>query len=145
MTFKFEFTIDTSPSIVFKAITTKRGYQGWWTKVCDVDCKLNGTSSIRFEKEDIIEEMIFQTIEIKPNRRLVWLCTSNNVFESWINTTLHFEIHPKGKRTLFAFTQIGTDKNWKKHPDFSATQAGWEMFMGSLKSYCESGEGHPWE
>ena len=129
MDIRIEFIINAKPQVVFKAITTKKGYQGWWAIVCDVDCKLNHSSSIRFEKEDIIEEMIFKTTETKENEKLVWLCTANNVYASWVGTTLTFEIKKKEKGNQLIFTQISSDKNWGKHPDYSGSLAGWEFFF----------------
>ena len=100
MAIKYEIKINADAETIFKAITTKKGYQGWWAVVCDVDCKINHSSSIRFEKKDITEEMVFKTRE---NEKLVWLCTANNVFPSWVGTTLTFEIKEKGKCNQFIF------------------------------------------
>ena len=144
MAIKFELIINASSDKVFKAVTTKKGYQGWWAKVCDVDCKMKGISSIRFEKDDITEEMIFKATEVEPNKKLVWLCTSNNVFETWVGSTIIFDMEPQGKNTLLKFTHTNPDKNWKKHPDYSGSLAGWEFFIESLKDYCENGKGSPW-
>lgn len=144
MSIKLERKINATPQTIFKAITTKKGYQGWWAVVCDVNCKLNQQSSIRFEKEDLTEEMIFKTIEVRENEKLVWLCLANNVFPSWVNTTLTFEIKRNGNKSNFTFTQTSADKNWKKHPDYNGSLAGWNFFFDSLKNYCETGEGEPW-
>ncbi len=111
MSIKLERKINASPQTIFKAITTKKGYQGWWAVVCDVNCKLNQQSSIRFEKEDLTEEMIFKTIEVRENEKLVWLCLANNVFSSWVDTTLTFEIKGRENKNHLTFTQISADKN----------------------------------
>lgn len=139
-----ERKINADAGTIFKAITTKKGYQGWWAAVCDIDCKLDHLSSIRFEKEHIIEEMVFKTAGVKENEKLVWLCTVNNVFYSWVGTRLTFEIRKNGSGNNFIFTQTSADKDWKKHADYSGSLAGWEFFLDSLKSYCETGEGEPW-
>ena len=65
MAIKFEFEISATPETIFNAVATKKGHQGWWAAVCDVDCELNHLSSIRFIKEHITEEMCFKTIEVK--------------------------------------------------------------------------------
>ena len=144
MAIKFEFEINAKPETVFNAVTTKKGYQGWWAAVCDVDCKLNHLSSIKFLKEHITEEMCFKTIEVKKNEKLVWLCTSNNVFESMVNNELTFEIKQNGKESILTFTQNSSDSKWKKHPEHQNIVDGWNFFMDSLKNYCETGEGDPW-
>jgi uncharacterized protein YndB with AHSA1/START domain len=144
MSIKFEFEINAEPETVFNAVTTKKGYQGWWAAVCDIDCKQNHLSSIRFVKEHTTENMIFKTIEVKNKEKLVWLCTSNNVFESMINNTLTFVITKSGKGSILTFTQNSSDPKWEKHPEHQQIIAGWDFFMDSLKQYCETGKGEPW-
>jgi uncharacterized protein YndB with AHSA1/START domain len=140
---KFELDIKAGPNTIFKAVTTKKGYQGWWTLTCDINCKPDQESFIRFEKEDRTEQMCFRTKEIIENERLVWLCISNNVFSSWVGTELSFEIKKKGKGSFLTFTHCSTDPNWGKHPDHQPSAGGWDHFMGSLKTYCETGIGDP--
>lgn len=144
MSILFQLNINADVTTLFNAVTTKKGYQGWWAVVCDIDCKLNKLSSIRFKKENLIEEMIFKTLEIEKNKKLVWQCTFNNVFETWVGTILTFEISRKRGGSLLKFSQTSPDKNWEKHSDFPGSLAGWKFFMGSLKNYCETGTGEPW-
>jgi len=144
MEIKFQERIKVDEQTIFKAVTTKKGYQGWWAVVCDINCKLNQLSSVRFEKEDITEEMIFKTIEVIKNQKLVWLCISNNVFKTWEGTTLTFDIEKNGTACVLTFTQISSNINWKKHSDYPGTIAGWDVFIDSLKKYCETGIGNPW-
>ena len=144
MSIELNRDINADKKIIFEAITTKKGYQGWWAAVCDVNCKLNQTSSIRFEKENVTEEMIFKAIEVRENEKLVWICLANNVFPSWVNTTLSFEIKGNGNKNHFIFIQASIDENWEKHADFNDSLAGWNFFFDSLKRYCETGKGNPW-
>jgi uncharacterized protein YndB with AHSA1/START domain len=144
MSISFKTIIEADPAIIFRSVSTREGYQGWWSRTCDVDCALNRESSIRFEKPDLTEEMRFRTIEVKENEKLVWLCTANNVFPSWVNTELIFEIGRNGDGCQLVFTQNSPDKGWKRDPDYQPSLQGWKFFMDSLKSYCETGEGDPW-
>jgi uncharacterized protein YndB with AHSA1/START domain len=144
MAIHYNLLITASPATVFNAITSTIGLQGWWAKVCDIDCRVDQVSSVRFIKPDIVEEMLFKTTEFNTNKKMVWLCVSNNVFESWVGTTLSFELNKDGEKTHLAFTQVSADKNWKRHPDFRGTKQGWDYFMESLKNFCEAGEGDPW-
>jgi uncharacterized protein YndB with AHSA1/START domain len=139
-----KFTVEATPEKVFKAVTTKKGYQGWWAAVCDVNCRPNGSSSIRFEKSDIIEEMCFRTVEVRKNEKLVWHCYKNNVFESMIDTLLSFEIKELSNGSQIQFRLQSKDKNWEDHPEYEDIKQGWLFFMDSLKEYCEVGVGQPW-
>ncbi len=145
MPIRIKIAILASAETIFKAITTRNGYQHWWTKTCDVDCRPGGVSSIRFEKKGFTEEMCFKTMEVLEGKKLVWRCTVNNVFETWIGSTLSFEIEDGQKSSLLLFTQESPDKKWNRHPDHQPSLAGWKSFMESLKNYCETGQGEPWE
>jgi uncharacterized protein YndB with AHSA1/START domain len=144
MDISFEVNIAAVPEKVFEAVTTKQGYQGWWTETCDINSGLNQESSIRFEKEDKTEEMCFKVLENILNKKLTWLCISNNVFPSWVGTMITFDIETAKNGTIMIFTQKSTNRNWHKHTDYQPSANGWEFFMNSLKNYCETGEGQQW-
>ena len=141
---RLHLIIDAAPDIVFKAVTTTEGYQGWWAKTCDINCNPNETSSIRFLKGAHTEEMIFRTVEIKNNEKLTWECVSNNVFSTWIGSLLYFSVAQKGKQTSFTFTQRAVDGQWKESEEYQPSLEGWEFFMQSLKRFCETGHGDAW-
>lgn len=136
--------INADPQTVFEAFTTKKGYQGWWSLTCDIDCKPGRGSFIRFEKPDRTEQMGFRTKEMIKNEKLVWLCFENNVFPSWIGTELHFLIKKKDHTCSLIFTQHSDAPGWNDHSDYRPSVSGWKFFMASLKNYCETGEGDPW-
>lgn len=144
MSIKFSLSINAGTHEIFKAVTSKKGYQGWWAKVCDVDCKLNGISSIRFEKSHITEEMQFKTIEVENDRKLVWQCIANNVFSSWIGSVITYDIRQRKGKNQLLFTQTSSVIDLKSHKDYEQSVAGWNFFLESLKSYCETGKGDPW-
>ena len=145
MSIKFKRNIKARPDVVFKAITTKKGYQGWWTRTCEIDCAVHHDSFIWFEKKDITEEMIFKTLEVSFNEKLLWFCFANNVFPSWVGTKLEFIITTNDSGTELNFIQTSEDDYWHKNKDYANSNSGWGYFMDSLKSYCETGEGQPWE
>jgi uncharacterized protein YndB with AHSA1/START domain len=144
MDIRFEISIAADPAVVFEAVTTRKGYQGWWTSTCDIDPALNGESSIRFEKEEGTEEMRFVTQEYLPDRKFVWRCIANNVFASWVGAVFVFEIEKNKGGSRLIFTQSSDRKNWNKHADYRPSVDGWAFFMDSLRRYCETGEGEPW-
>lgn len=144
MNIQFKIDISAQSESVFAAVTTKQGYQGWWTNTCDIDSAIGGYSSIRFEKENLTEEMCFTTIESIPNNKFVWLCTANNVFPSWVTTTITFAISPTRHGCELVFKQSSEDPKWNKHEDYEPSKSGWDFFMDSLKEYCETGSGQPW-
>ena len=145
MVINFKVDIEASPDVIFDAVTTNEGYHGWWTATCEIDCTPGHRSAVRFEKEKVTEMMVFETLELVENERLVWRCLENNVFPSWVGTVLFFEISSGPKQSRFNFLQKSDDADWKNHPDYPSTKEGWIFFLNSLKDYCETGEGAPWE
>jgi hypothetical protein len=87
--------------------------------------------------------MVFETSELKKNEKLVWRCLENNVFSSWIGTTLYFEILSTEKQTMLNFVQQSDDPDWKNHADYQFSKGGWCHFLTSVKDYCQTGEGQP--
>jgi len=138
-------TIATPPKTIFEAITTRSGYAGWWTSDCDIDCRPGSDSFIRFAKDDKIEEMVFRTLVIRTDEYLEWHCVHNNVFESWIGSTLFFELTEIPGGSSLSFRQASAIPRWSRHPEYESGKSGWEFFLASLKRYCETGKGSPWQ
>ncbi len=141
---KFSLNIAAPAEHVYAAITTTNGYKGWWAKLCNIDCSIGGVSLVQFIKPDIAEEMVFKTIDAIPGKKLKWLCIANNVFETWVGTTLLFEIEENAPFVTLTFVHESTNGAWAQSPEYDDTKTGWDFFMQSLKEYCETGVGNAW-
>lgn len=135
-------TIKAKATTIHEAVTTKKGISGWWSMDCQVGETVNTDSTLKFNKEGTIITMGFRTLALDA-QKVVWECTENPN-PAWIGTKVITEIQPKGDESEVVFSHAGFDEKWKGQDPFEMTKQGWEHFISSLKSYCETGQGQPW-
>ena len=135
---KDEVTIQTSAPKAYAALTTQAGYRGWWNKIADVPQKVGGEAKLNFDKDGMPVKMQFRIDELVPAEHVVWTCTAHDM-PSWVGTKLSWSIRSRGDSSVVALEHSG----WDGDPPPPVTQ-GWKHFLGSLKSYIETGTGQPW-
>jgi uncharacterized protein YndB with AHSA1/START domain len=143
MDIKHQIQINAGAKTIYDALTTKKGIEGWWSLNCEINCKPGQESVMTFVKDDRTVVMHFITKEVIENKKLVWLCNDNGN-PVWINSTLSFEITDGQNGKTLTFIHSGFDKQFKGHPAYQMTVDGWNFFMKSLISYCETGKGQAW-
>ena len=139
----YSFEIDAAPLEVYHAVATQQGITGWWSKDCKVAEEIGGQSDLRFNKEGKIVEMHFRTDQLQPGRSVAWTCVENPN-PAWIGTELRYEIAESDKGTRLSFSHVRWDSKWEGQEPYEMTKEGWEHFMKSLKTFCETGAGQPW-
>jgi uncharacterized protein YndB with AHSA1/START domain len=135
---KDEIRIETTASKAYEALTTQAGYRGWWNKVAEVPDDVGGTARLRFVKDGSPINMQFRIDACEPCTEVRWTCTAHDM-PSWVDTTLTWRIAEAGGAVLVSLDHGG----WKGAPPEPVAQ-GWRHFLGSLKSYLETGTGQPW-
>ncbi len=135
--------INASADTIYDAVSTEKGISGWWSKDCTVGETANSDSLLKFNKQGTIVEMGFRTIELVPNKKVVWECTENGN-PAWIGTQIVTEIKEQNGNEHVIFSHANFDEKWAGQDPFEMTKGGWEHFVASLKSYCETGTGQPW-
>ena len=133
-----EIRIDASASSVYRALTDQAGYRGWWNARAEVPQKVGGTAHLHFDKDGQPVEMKFRIDETEANRVVCWVCTDHSM-PAWVGTSLRWRLSEAGGATLATFEHGG----WPDAPPEPVIQ-GWKHFLGSLKSYVETGQGQPW-
>jgi len=117
------------------AITKTGGLRGWWTVEAKADEKIGGTA------EFIFGDRYFNKMKItnlEPDNKLEWECLEGD--KEWIGTTFLFDLEEKDGSTILRFSH----NNWKEETDFFAScNYNWGYYLRSLKQYCETGEGTP--
>lgn len=133
-----EIVLNANPASVYEAITTQKGLRGWWTDTATTGSKVGEEAEFAFNHKGAV--MTFRIDALEPAQRLVWtnVRTVNNA--GWKDTVITFNLSKVAGGTKIAFCHEG----WK---DGSASIAvctgGWQYFLGSLKSYVETGSGTP--
>ena len=135
--------INASPETIYKAVATEQGIQGWWCKDSEIGEEEGEKSLLKFNKQGNIVPMGFQTIQLSPNKKVVWECIENPN-PAWLGTKIITEISSQENGAEVVFSHSGFDKKWEGQEPFEMTKEGWQHFMKSLVSYCETGEGQAW-
>jgi uncharacterized protein YndB with AHSA1/START domain len=127
-----------NPHQVFAALTEQAGYNGWWSKDCEIGRRPGDESRLRFNKEGNIVSMRFRVDDVVPDKAVRWTCVGHDM-PSWIGTSLHWRLAAEGASTEVTFVHDG----WQSEPPEPVVQ-GWRHFLGSLRSWIEAGQGQPW-
>jgi uncharacterized protein YndB with AHSA1/START domain len=135
---KEKLIVRGTPAEVFQALTTPSGYQGWWSKECQIAARPGEESKLKFNKEGNIVNMRFRLDATEADRAVRWTCVAHDM-DSWIGTTLSWQLAPDGDATEVSLEHGG----WKGDAPEPVVQ-GWRHFVGSLRSYVETGHGQPW-
>ena len=124
-----------SANKVYNAISTPEGIQGWWTVDTIIVPEVGGMAEFIFG-EKYHNKM--EITDLQPDKRVAWHCVEGD--QEWIGTDFTFELEGKDDHTLLRFGH----NNWKSQTDFFAhCNFQWGRYMISLKKYCETGSGDP--
>jgi uncharacterized protein YndB with AHSA1/START domain len=143
MDIKHNLFIKASADNVYKAVSTTKGIKGWWSKDCEVGEQEGEKSILHFDKQGKTVTMGFQTETLVPNKKVVWACTENGN-PAWNGTKIITEISETGGGSDVVFSHAGFDDKWAGQDPYEMTKQGWDHFVKSLVSYCESSVGQPW-
>lgn len=138
-----EFQIAADLDAVYAAVKTQQGVAGWWNTRCEVSEEVGGRSQMSFNKEGHEVVMVFRNDELKENERVAWTCVENaNPY--WVGSKISFDMRATDAGTEFRF--VHDQFNSAAHSDeiHAMIAGGWQHFMNSFKTYCETGEGQPW-
>jgi uncharacterized protein YndB with AHSA1/START domain len=132
---KHLLVINTPPKKVYSAINKTEGLCGWWTTGAKTDGCTGGTAEFVFGERYYVKMKI--TI-LKDNKTIEWECLEGD--KEWIGTTFLFDIEDKDGTAILRFSH----NNWKEETDFFAScNFNWGYYLNSLKQYCETGTGTP--
>jgi uncharacterized protein YndB with AHSA1/START domain len=124
-----------SPRDVYGALTTLGGLSSWWTTTTYGESRVGGVLRFRFGAGGFD----MKVLEFEPDRRVLWQVVDGP--EEWIGTKISFELRREGDWTLVYFKHQG----WKQAVDFMHhCSTKWGVFLLSLKSRLETGQGAPW-
>ena len=125
----------SSTEDVYKALTTCEGLAGWWTDETTGDNRLGGVVQFRFGGGGFDMEVL----ELEPGQRVRWLVVDGP--QEWIGTRIDWALREDGDGTVVMFKH----QDWKEPVDFMHhCSTKWAMFLMSLKSLLETGQGQPW-
>jgi len=135
---KDEIRIQATAGKAYEALTRQAGYRGWWNAAGEVAEKVGGEAKLHFVKDGQPVNMTFRIDEMTANERVRWTCVAHDM-PSWVGTTLTWQMKQSGDAVVVSLDHSG----WKDAAPEPVAQ-GWRHFLGSMKSYLETGTGQPW-
>jgi len=125
----------SSPSDVYKALTTRDGLAAWWTNDTQGDSKLDAIIQFRFNAGGFD----MKVVELDPDKRVVWQVIAGP--EEWVGTKIIWDLRKEGDYVVILFKHQG----WREPVEFMHhCSTKWATFLMSLKSLVETGKGAPW-
>ena len=136
--------VSAEPESVYNAITND--IDKWWTELSNQARQVGDLLIVRFEKTTSWGLTISEAF---PNRSLVWKVAQANhdlegitAKDEWKGTTIKWKIAGNEKRSTVTFTHKGLVPALQC---YEICETGWDYFLGSLKSYLETGKGWPYK
>lgn len=134
---KHYLVIKSSPEKIYRSLTTKEGVTNWWTAQTEIGNKVGDINTFDFGERYHNKMTI---LDLQPGKSVEWECFEGD--EEWIATKLLFQIEEKDGETILRFTH----RDWKEETDFfSSCNYHWGYYMRSLKLFCETGKGTPFQ
>lgn len=130
--------IHASPQKVFQAVASETGLSNWWSTKVRADSRKGGIVDFTFVG-DFHPDMKITALEAP--QRLAWRCIAGH--EPWQDNTFDFVLDERDGETLLLFTQ-----EYARELDderYGTYNFNWGYYINSLKSYCETGKGQPYQ
>ncbi len=130
-------TIKAPQTMVYKALTTQEGLSQWWTRETCAAPVVGSIAVLQFANG--YTKRLKVTV-LEPEHRVEWFC--ENAHEEWVGTRFWFDLSDHDGETFVQFAQEG----WCEQTDWYARcNHDWGKYMQSLKQYCETGKGVPFQ
>lgn len=134
---RHKLLIDAPAEKVYRALTEREGLAGWWTVQAAATPVAGSVADFKFGDR---YHTAMRVAALKPPTRVEWECEKGD--EEWVGTRVVFDLEPKVDQTLVRFVHEG----WREATDyFASCNYNWGYYLTSLKSYCETGRGTPFE
>lgn len=139
-----QILLAATPAAVYQALSTPEGLRNWWTQTCDIATAVGGQSTFRFGEH----YKVMQVKSLVPGREVRWHCVEALINvdaftrkDEWVGTDIVFKLTPQsGGKTLLDFEHVGLTPDFEC---FGVCERGWDLYLGSLQSLVETGQGTP--
>jgi len=126
--------IKSSVDAVYRALATREGLAGWWTRNTQGESEAGGVLQFRFGAGGFD----IKALELQPGKRVLWQVVDGPA--EWIGTTIDWELKQEDDQAIVLFRHQG----WKEPVEFMHhCSTKWAIFLMSLKSLVETGQGDP--
>ena len=124
---------------VYRALATREGVAGWWTTHAQGESTVGGMLAFRFTSDGKeLGGFDIKVLDLEPGKRVLWQVVEGPA--EWIGTRIGFDLKQEGDFAIVLFKHQG----WKEPVEFmSHCSTKWAIFLMSLKSLVETGQGAP--
>lgn len=129
--------IDTSPEDVFLALTLPDKLASWWTTEVGTDVT-KAMLDFRFH-EDFNPDM--KIVRTEPDREVRWQCVGGH--DEWHKSTITFGLEGENGTTQLTFVQSYPQE--VEEEAYGRYNFSWGYYLDSLRQYCETGRGKPFQ
>jgi uncharacterized protein YndB with AHSA1/START domain len=129
----------SKPAIqVYEAIATAKGLSNWWSTQVVSEEKVGGIVDFTF-RGDFNPDM--KITAMTPSKEVGWECVAGHA--KWQDNEFTFELSEQNGATQLKFTQLYAKE--LSDEDYGIYNFNWGYYLHSLKEYCETGQGKPFE
>lgn len=123
---------------VFEAIATGEGLSNWWSTKVKSEENVGGIIDFTFQA-DFNPDM--KITKLNKPEVVHWVCLAGH--EPWQDNRFSFELKKGNGATQLKFTQEYTRDISEE--DYGTYNFNWAYYLMSLKEYCETGKGKPFD
>jgi uncharacterized protein YndB with AHSA1/START domain len=124
---------------VFGALTSTDGLAAWWTTKVAGEAGPDGVVEFTFDGEVFNPDMRV-TDHASPSL-VGWRCVGG--VEQWADNTFRFELVQRDAGTRLRFRQDYAAE--LSDDDYGSFNYNWGYYLESLRNYCETGTGKPYQ
>ena len=129
--------VDADPKVVYDAIATSEGVNGWWSNHTEGPEGVGSTMKVGFPDAPMTFD--FEVTEEHPGERVVWRCLQGP--PEWIGTDVSLHVQTDADaNTSVLFTHDGWATTEESFPFIAYS---WAQILPRLKKLGESGERDP--
>lgn len=131
-----ETTIAVPPDQVYRALVEQDGLSSWWTRSASAQPKVGTVSEFVFYEGQSTLKMEITGLE--PNQKVYWKPVQGA--PDWPGTRVTWDLSPAdgGTKVLLGHRDYASTEG-----SFASVSYVWAWYLSSLKSYLETGTGHP--
>jgi uncharacterized protein YndB with AHSA1/START domain len=142
--YRRQLALAASADAVYQALSTQKGLRSWWTQTCDVASTVGGKATFRFGEHHKVMQITRLVAALEVRWHCVEALINVDAFkrkDEWVGTDIVFKLIPQSAgTTLLDFEHVGLTPDFEC---FGVCQSGWDLYLGSLQSLVETGQGAP--
>lgn len=128
--------VDAEPKVVYDALSTSKGVNGWWSDHTEGPDGVGSTMKVAFPDAPMTFD--FEVVEERTGERVAWRCLAGP--PEWIGTDVTFDIDTDEGNASVLFSHDGWATTEESFPFIAYS---WAQILPRLKKLAETGEAEP--